>query len=225
MDALDCIFTRRSVRNYIGKNVESEKLANILNAGRLAPNAGNVQELKFIVVTESSTISKIAQVCEEQTWMESAPLHIVVCSEASRLEANYGEKGEKIFSLQNSTAALENMSLAAHAQGLGSCFVTAFNDKDLKETLGIPSNVVIGGVLTIGYAAEKPKEPQKLSLENVAFVEKWGNRVKNADIWLENYSGSFQKSVEKTKEKFKKTAHEAIGRLRERIKQHKHKNL
>ncbi len=224
MDALECIFTRRSIRNYLGKKVEAEKLANILNAGRLAPNSGNVQECKFIVVTESSTISKIAQVCEEQTWMESAPLHIIACSEAQRLEANYGEKGEKIFSLQNATAALQNMIIAAHAQGLGSCWVGAFDELKFKELLGIPENVVVAGVLTIGYAAEKPKEPQKMAIENITFVEKWGTRVRNVDLWLENYSSLLEGTITKTKAHVKRKAHEIINKLRERVKQHKEKH-
>ena len=81
METLDCIKSRRSIRKYReDKAVEFEKLARIIEAGTLAPSAGNLQDWKFILVVELAARKKIAEACLQQYWMETAPVHIVVCS-------------------------------------------------------------------------------------------------------------------------------------------------
>lgn len=199
MELIDAIKSRRSIRKYLDSPVEFEKVGVILEAARNAPSAGNVQDWKFIIVTEFETRKQIADACLQQYWMESAPVHIVVCAQPEKSERFYGERGKTLYSIQNSAAAIENMLLMASDQGLGSCWVSAFDADMLRTTVGIPENVIPQAVITAGYADEVPPSPQKLALENVVFIEKWGNRIRDMATYMEYYSAHVQNAVKKGK--------------------------
>ena len=81
MDVLEAIRTRRSVRKYRDIPVEWEKVGLILDAGRLAPSSGNLQNWKFIVITDKNARHQISEACLEQQWMAKAPVHIVIVAE------------------------------------------------------------------------------------------------------------------------------------------------
>jgi nitroreductase len=204
METLDAITIRRSVRKYKDIPVEYEKVGNILNAARLAPSAGNVQDWKFILVTKEETRKQIAEACVHQFWMQDAPVHIVACAHPKKIGTFYGERGEKKYCQHNCAAAVENMILAATAQGLGTCWVGAFEEGVLRRALRIPPDAEPIAVLTIGYANEKPKMPSKFKMENITFIEEYGNRVKDPAAYFGHYSEHVQRAVKKGKEMFKK---------------------
>jgi nitroreductase len=181
-----------------------EKIGHILNAARLAPNAGNIQEWKFIIVTKEEVRKKIAEICIKQYWMQDAPVHIVAVSHPAKVANFYGNRGEKVYSMHSSGAAIENMLLAATAQGIGSCWVGAFNESALKKLLNIPPDAVPQAVITLGYAAEKPRMPQKFKTENVMFIESYGNKVKDIAAYMGYYSEHVQGAIRRGKEMFKK---------------------
>lgn len=205
MDVLDCIATRRSIRKFSDIPVEFEKLGNILNAGRFAPNAGNLQDWKFVLVTEKEQREELARACVEQHWVGTAPVIIVVCTEPEKTARFYGERGEK-YSIQNGSAAIMSMLLAIHAEGLASCWVGAFEDEAVRRLLGVPDNVLVQGVLPVGYPDEKVPVPQRKTLEDVMFIESWGNRVKDVASYMEWYGEHVQKAVKKGKEMVKEFA-------------------
>lgn len=204
METLEAIRLRRSIRKYLDVPVEFGKVGNILDAARLAPSAGNVQDWKFILVTKEETRKKIAEACLKQYWMQDAPVHIVVVSHPKKVAAFYGEKGEKIYCRHSSAAAVENMLIAATDQGLGSCWVGAFEESMLRTVLKIPANASPEAIVTIGYAAEKPQMPQKFKTENVAFFESYGNRIKDIAAFMGYYGEHVQSAIKKGKEMFKK---------------------
>lgn len=204
METIEAISLRRSVRRYLDVPVEFEKVGSILNAARLAPSAGNVQDCRFILVTKEDIRKKIAEACLKQYWMQDAPLHIVVVSHPQKVASFYGEKGEKVYCLQGSGAAVENILIAAADQGLGSCWVGAFEEGMLRKALKIPADALPQAVITIGYAAEKPKMPQKFKIENVAFIEEYGNRIKDIDAFLGYYGAHVQSAIKKGKEMFRR---------------------
>lgn len=204
METLAAITLRRSIRKYRDIPVEFEKVGHILNAARLAPSAGNIQDWKFILVTEEDTRKKIAEACLHQFWMQDAPLHIIVCAQPKKVASFYGERGEKVYCMQSGSAAIENMLLAATALNLGSCWVGAFEEGMLRKALKIPDNVIPQAVITIGYAAEKPKMPQKFKMENVMFIGQYGNKVKDLAAYLHYYSEHVQRAVKKGKEMVRK---------------------
>ncbi len=177
MDALECISTRKSQRKFLRKKVEWGEIAAILDAGRAAPNAGNIQEWKFIVVDDGSKISEISRACIDQTWMELAGVLIVICSEPLKVERYYGIRGEKLYSIQNCAAAAENMLLAAHAVGLGACWVGAFEEDTVRMVLGIPEDVRPQIVIALGHILEETQQPEKDSLERIAFANEWRKKI------------------------------------------------
>lgn len=208
MDVLEAIRTRRSIRKYRDKPVEWDKVANILDAGRLAPSAGNLQNWRFVTVLEEASRKKIADASLQQTWMESAPVFIAVLSEPEKARRYYGIRGERLYSIQNCAAAVENMLLAAHDLGLGACWVSAFDDERVGRVLNLPEHVKVYAIITLGYAAEKPEQPPKYRIEHVVWFETWGNRRRVPKFgW---YSLEIAKQVNKGKK--------AIEKLRNKVK-------
>jgi len=211
MDTLECIESRRSIRKYQDKPIEFEKIGLILNAGRLAPSAGNVQDTKFILVTEADLRKQLTDACLQQDWMIDAPIFIVVCSQKLRTESMYGERGENLYSLQNAAAATENMLLAAHDQELGACWVGAFVEDKVKSILGMDPTSRPLAIITVGYADEVPPAPSKSSVENLTYIERWGNRIKDFASFIGYYSQNVTKAAVASKE--------AVKRLIERMKE------
>ena len=206
MDAMECLRTRRSIRKFKDRSVPFELIGNILEAGRLAPSAGNIQEWKFILVTDYKAREDIAMAACMQTWMVDAPVFIVICSDPNKAERMYGKKGETLYCIQNSAAAMENMLLAIHAQGLGSCWVGACDESKVKQALNIPGNIHVMGILPVGYPAEEALMPDKYPLTDVICVEKWGNRIKDISAYMGYYGDHIRRAAEKGKEMFEKIA-------------------
>ncbi len=195
MDTLECIETRRSIRKYLDLPVEFEKLGNVLNAGRLAPSAGNLQDWKFVLVTEHDLRRQLANASSQQYWMEQAPVHIVVCSQPSKTERSYGLRGQELYSVQNAAAASQNMLLAAHDQGLGACWVGAFDEAMVRSALQMSEGARPLAIITLGYADEDPQPPTKFSVDNVTYIERWGNRIKDFAAFVGYYSQHVAKAA------------------------------
>jgi len=200
MDLFDCISQRRSIRKYLKKHVEWEKVGRIIDAGRLAPSSGNIQDWQFLVVDNEHKRHAIAEASLEQSWMADAPIQIVICCITMHGRQMYGMRGERLYSIQNCAAAVENMLLAATDLGLGSCWVGAFDEDKVCHILGIPERARPQAIITIGYAAEHLDMPQKKSLENVTFMNKYGEnsgRIRDIDYTM----GDTSKIVHETAEK------------------------
>ncbi len=168
----DIIRTRRSVRKYKDLDVPFDMVVQILDSVKYAPFAGNIINLKTIVVKSESKRKAIAEECSQQYWMADAPIHIVVVAEPEKIERFYGTRGVRLYSVQGIAAAIQNMLLTAKDLGLGSCWVGAFDEEALRMTLNMPEHLEIHAVITIGYAAERPPMPPKYRLEHYMFFEK-----------------------------------------------------
>lgn len=201
MDCFKAIVMRRSIRKYMDSPVEWDKIGTIVRAGQHAPSSGNLQNWKFIVVTEEAKRKALAEASLQQYWMATAPVHIVVCGIPKWTADFYGTRGERLYSTQNCAAATENMLLTATALGLGSCWVGAFEEEMVRRALGIPSYARPQAIITIGYSDEKVPPPQYYALENITFLEVWGNRIRDFDQFLGNISGYIvEKGIEGGKE-------------------------
>ncbi|MEK6822203.1 MAG: nitroreductase family protein [Nanoarchaeota archaeon] len=192
MDVFEAIHKRRSVRKFLDVPLDWEPVGQILEAGRLAPTAGNTQDVKFVVVLDPDTREKVAEACYQQYWMSKAPIHIVVCVDPTKTESFYGKRGKEVYATQDAAAAAMSMLLAAEAQGLGACWVAAFEEHQLKRAVGIPENVQAHVVIPIGYADETPKEPLKFGIESLVYLNGWGSR------WIHMFelTGEYSRSVE-----------------------------
>ncbi len=222
MDVFSAIQKRFSCRKYLEKDVDFHDIAVLLEAGRFAPSSGNLQAWKFIVVQDKHRRESLAEACQKQYWMTHAPVHIVVTAEVGRVEQFYGVRGERLYSVQNCAAAIENMLLAATGLGLASCWVGYFDEEAVRDACGIPKSSRPQAIITIGYAA-KEERLEKTGPYNIAFFEQYGNRIENPALALKSYSDVFQQKLEKGKDKgarYGKKVTEHLKRAHSKVKEH-----
>lgn len=143
---------RYSVRNYLDKRVEDEKLNMILEAGRLAPSACNSQPWKFIVVRSEEGVKSIHS-CYKREWIESANLFIVICGDHN--SAWHRAEDNKDHTDIDVSIAIDHMTLQATDIGLGTCWICNFDYKKCSEFLNIPETHEPIAILPIGYPTEK----------------------------------------------------------------------
>ncbi len=205
MEVFECIITRRSIRKYLDIPVEWDKVGTILESGRLAPSSGNIQDWNFIVVQDEEKRKTIAEASLKQHWMSKAPVYIIICADLKKSERFYGVRGNRLYSIQNNAAAIENMLLTAHSLGLGACWVGAFDENVVSRVLNIPDYARPQAIITIGYSDEKPDIPQRYPLTTVAFFEKYGNRIKDMASVMHDYSLVMERNLKKGKAVFEKT--------------------
>ncbi|MEM2130901.1 MAG: nitroreductase family protein [Candidatus Woesearchaeota archaeon] len=186
MNVFEAIATRRSIRKFMAKDVPMEILGIILDAGRYAPSAGNLQSWKFIIVKDNGNKQAIAEACMQQMWIAEAPVVIVVCAEVEKTKMFYGIRGERMYVIQNCAAATQNMLLTAHALGLASTWVSAFDDDMLRRAIGAPEDVRPQAVLPIGYPDEIVPAPIRYTLENTCFFEAYGRKITNIARVMQN---------------------------------------
>ncbi|MEM2341392.1 MAG: nitroreductase family protein [Candidatus Bathyarchaeia archaeon] len=145
MDVFEAIRSRRSIRSYEPTPIPRDKLEKILEAARLAPSAGNIQPWHFIVVTDSEKRRKLAK-APFAGFLKEAPVVIVGCG---------NQKASPKWFMIDVAIAMQNMVLAATAEGLGTCWVGSFNENDVKEMLKIPDDYRVVALLALGYPHKK----------------------------------------------------------------------
>ncbi|MBI1935331.1 nitroreductase family protein [Candidatus Woesearchaeota archaeon] len=217
-DLFDCIRTRRSVRKYKDKPIPWDNVVEVLQAGKYAPFAGNVFNVKFLVIKDENRRKAIAEACAQQYWVQDAPIQIVVVGEPEKAERYYGTRGARVYTLQSAGAAIQNMLLTAHALGLGACWVGAFDEGEIINICNIPEHLNVQAVITLGYADEVPIPPPKLRVEHVMFFEKWFGRVEAPKTAIGMWSPYIQKAVKETHKMIKKHANKLVEKSRARMK-------
>jgi len=178
METYKAIMERHSARSFKDKEVPFEVIGKILEAGKAAPSAGNLQNWKFIVVSKENKKHEIAEACAEQHWIGGAPFIIVVVGEPEAAKRHYGTRGERLYTIQNSAAAIENMLIMASDLGIAGCWIGAFDEGKLRHELRIPESGVIYAVLPFGYALGELEKPPEKRLELVTYFEEWGQTKK-----------------------------------------------
>jgi len=204
MEAMDVILNRRSVRKYQDRPVEWDKIGQIIEAGRNAPCAGNIQNWKFIIVVDPGKRKAIAKTCLNQHWMATVPVHIVILADPDSVKRVYGLRGERLYSVQNCANAATSMLLAGQAQGLAGCWVGAFDEGELNRIVGGKDEFRPQVVLTFGYGAETPDAPPKSKFDTVAFINSWWGRIKDINQFFGYTSATVQDLVSKSKDFVKK---------------------
>jgi nitroreductase len=171
MDVIQAIKTRRSVRTYADISVEEEKLTAIFEATRLAPSASNRQEWRFVVVRDAETRHKLAVAAQLQPVVLNAPVIITACAETDEHLMLCGQLCYPI----DVAIALDHLTFAALELGLGTCWIGKFDEKLVKEALGIPDQIRVVELMTLGYP-DKPIEPamkNRLPLDKIVRMEHW----------------------------------------------------
>jgi len=174
MDIFESITSRRSIRKYISKPVEDEKVLKMIDAAHWAPSAGNLQEWQFIVVRDQGRKLQLSEAALGQYWIAQASVVIVVCTRDEKVTRIYGNEGKKRFVYLDAGMAIQNMLLTASSMGLGACCVGSFDYAAVGRILKIPDGITIHAVIPIGYPAEKPNVPHRLGIESMTFFEEHG---------------------------------------------------
>ena len=169
MDVFEAIRSRRSIRVFKKKAVEEEKLNRVLEAGRLAPSARNMQNWKFVVVRDRATREKLMRAAKNQTFVAQAPVVIVACGTLTDYMMSCGQLAHTV----DVSIAVDHMTLQAVAEGLGTCWVCAFSESEVKEMLGIPDDVRVVTLLTLGYPAEAPPARSRKDIGEIVSLEKF----------------------------------------------------
>ncbi len=217
MNLFDILKKRRSIRHFSDIPVEWGKIVQILEAGSLAPSSGNVQNWRFIIVTDKNVKQELADACLEQEWMTEAPIFIIVLSDNVMIEKLYSRRGKEFYAVQNCAAAIENMLLMTEQLGLGACWVGAFEEEAVKRILDIPQFASVQAILPIGYPAEEPPEPMHYSLETTCYFGKYGNKIKDIDavLWNFNIVGNTIKITKNALNRIKKHVNKRIKTLKQ----------
>ncbi len=170
MDVAEAIRSRKSVRSYLDRPVEEEKLSAVLEAGRLAPSASNRQEWRFVIVRDLELRRKLAAIAGGQTFVGEAPIVIVACADTDGHVMKCGQLSYPI----DVAIALDHMSLAAVELGLGTCWIGLFDEKKVKELLAIPDAIRVVELMPLGYPANPAVAVKKrFPLEKIVKHERW----------------------------------------------------
>jgi len=171
MDILKAVKERRSLRDFQKKDIPDALLDILAEALIWAPSAGNLQARKFYFVKQPNIKKKIAAAALNQSFIAEAPLVIVGCSD-SRISGKYGERGVYLYSIQDVALSIMGMMLVAHENGLGSCWVGAFNEADIRKILDIPNHLRPVAIVPVGYPAKIPYPPPRVSIKDAVEVIK-----------------------------------------------------
>ena len=152
MDAIEAIFTRRSIRRYTAQSVPESAIRHVLEAGMSAPSAGNEQPWHFVVISDRRILDEIPRFHPYAEMLKEASVALLVCGDL-RLE-KYPDHWA-----QDCSAATQNILLAAHAAGLGAVWVGLYPSKDrvarIQKLVSLPSHVVPLCLVPLGYPAEQ----------------------------------------------------------------------
>lgn len=166
MEVIEAIEKRRSVRVYQDKPIPEEKLKKILEAARLAPSARNSQDYQLVVLKNEKIRKKIASEATSHSFIGAAPVILVAVS----LNPEYIMPGGIPAHPIDIAIAVDHMTLVAVEEGLASCWIGAFNQRRIKEILGIPDRYRVVVLLSLGYPAENPKRKlRKLFKEIISY--------------------------------------------------------
>jgi nitroreductase len=170
MDVMEAIRKRKSVRKYLNKKVEEDKLFAVLEAGRLAPSASNRQEWRFIIVRDQVSKKKLAEAANNQSFIAEASIVIAACAETDEHVMSCGQACYPI----DVAIALDHITLAAVELGLGTCWIGAFDEKKVKQILEIPSEVRVVALMPLGYPYDSSVvNKNRLSMSEISKYEQY----------------------------------------------------
>ena len=187
MDLFEAIRTRRSVRKYLDKPVEDDKLDAVLEAVRLSPSWANMQCWRLVVVKDKAVKETLSDLSYVESFfapkgykanpskkaLAEAPVVIVLCAEPTQSGALWGQS----YYLVDAGIAAQSLMLAARGQGLGTVFVGVYDEVKVKGILNIPQNVRIVGLFPLGYQAGENKDgPPRKPMQEICFRGQWGEK-------------------------------------------------
>ena len=170
LDIYEAIYRRKSVRAFQEKDVPEEIITRLLEAARMAPSASNRQEWRFVVVRDLRTRKALSQAACGQRFISEAPVVLACCAETD----NHVMTCKQLCYPIDVAIAIDHITLCASAEGLGTCWIGAFHEDQVKEILGIPPHIRVVELLPIGYPQDpSPVQKRRLPLENIMKYDRW----------------------------------------------------
>ena len=170
MDIYEAVRTRKSVRVFRETPVEQPVLLRVMEAARCAPSARNAQEWRFVVVRDRATRERIAKDAARQPFIGTAPVLLACCAEGDGRVMRCGQAAYPI----DVAIAMDHLSLAAAAEGLGTCWIGSFDEGLVKQILGIPAAVRVVELMPLGYPMDpSPETKSRLNIEEILHAERW----------------------------------------------------
>ncbi len=168
MELLEAMSRRYSCRAYQDRPVEAEKLQRILEAARLAPSAKNLQDWRFVVVTDAELRKRLCTAANNQAFVGQAPVVIVACGIVDHVM----RCGQAVGPI-DVAIALEHIALEATEQGLGTCWIGSFYPDQVRQILGIPPSADIIELMALGYPADKRGPIKREPVDKIACYNRW----------------------------------------------------
>ncbi|MCS7224849.1 MAG: nitroreductase family protein [Armatimonadetes bacterium] len=173
LDFFAVVHSRFSVRAYQKREVEPDLLRKILEAVNQAPSAGNLQAYEIVVIRDIDRKRALARAALDQNFIAEAPVVLVFLANPRRNQWRYGRRGSDLYCLQDATIACAYAQLAATALGLGSCWVGAFDDRQVLNILHCPQPLRPVAILPIGWPDEPLEHRPRRSLSDLVHYERY----------------------------------------------------
>ena len=167
MEFFDAVKSRHSIRAFAATPIDGDKLQAILEAANRAPSAGNLQAYEIYLVTQDRDRLALARAALEQWFVARAPVVLVFCAHPGRSARRYGQRGVRLYAIQDATIACAFAMLAATALGLATVWVGAFDDDSVRRAIRAPADTVPVALLPVGYAGEVPETTSRRRLSNL----------------------------------------------------------
>lgn len=176
MDFFELVYARRSVRSFLPRGIEKDKLQTLLVCANAAPSAGNLQGYAIRVIRDPETRKALSRAALEQKQLVEAPVVLAFLQDKARSARKYGRRGEELYSLQDATIACAYVQLAATALGLATCWIGAFEDDEVSRILGGGEDLVPVALLPVGYGAESPAQSPRRDLDDLVTEHRGAGR-------------------------------------------------
>jgi nitroreductase len=171
MSILDVMRKRRSVRRYKEDPIPEDVFLRVMEAARLAPSGKNLQPWRFIVVKDQGLKEKLAVASLNQKFIARAPVVIVFCGYPDNC---YQHQGRYMKSWPiDVTCAIDHLMLQAQEEGLGTCWIGAFVEAEVKPILNIPDDVRVVALTPLGYPEEEPRDRGRKPLEEIISYDEY----------------------------------------------------
>jgi nitroreductase len=170
MDVYEAISRRKSVRAFREREIPGEVISRLFGAARLAPSASNRQEWRFVAVRDPAVRRQLARAARGQKHVAQAGVVLACCAETDGHVMTCGQACYPI----DVAIAIDHLTLCATAEDLGTCWIGAFEENEVKEILGIPERIRVVALLALGYPEDpSPVEKKRLTLEAIVKYERW----------------------------------------------------
>ena len=168
MDVMTAIKNRRSIRRFLDRPVAKKTLGKLIEAAVWAPSGGNAQNWRFVVVTDPGMMKKIKMV--SPGLLGNPPAVIVIAQDMDAAKHKGGKKGSESLTKMDSAIAAQNIMLAAHSLGLGTCVIASFHPKAVGQMIKLPENIPPHLLVSVGHPDMDPPPPPR-KLEEVTWWE------------------------------------------------------